>query len=97
MADRIIWRVNRDQNGKTIMLAGDGWQRDAQWAIQDIQQSRHDYFVEGRFGTPRPVGVVNGPHGPYLRTFADSTDDNLSHSCRFSASWGRRSSINAWR
>lgn len=58
------------------MLAGEGWQRDARWAIQDILENRHEYFVQGAFGVLRPVGVVNGPHGQYLRTFADSTEGN---------------------
>jgi len=76
MTDRIALRVNRDQNGKTIALAGDGWQRDAQWAIEDIIENRHEYFTLGAGGVPRRIWVVNGPSGPYLRASADSLEDN---------------------
>lgn len=76
MAERTVLRVNRDQNGKTVTLAGEGWQRDAQWAIQDIQRNRHSYYTIGTGGVERRVWVVNGPGGPYLRASADSLEEN---------------------
>lgn len=76
MADRIIRRVWRDQRGRTRVLAGVDWQRDARWAIQDILADRHAYFTLGTGDVQRPVFIVHGPSGPYLRTSPDSLEGN---------------------
>ncbi|HEX6596434.1 MAG TPA: galactose oxidase-like domain-containing protein [Acidimicrobiales bacterium] len=78
MADRLVTHVARDSRGLTLALANpaeDWFQRRAEWAIADIVSGRHRYFVEGN---SRPIAVVDGPSGLYLRSDPDaSTANNL--------------------
>lgn len=79
MSDRNVTHAVRDGDGDIVALGNPraGWrQRQAPWIIDDILENRHDYFVRGVSGFDRRIDVVRGPHGPYLRTFPDSTTDN---------------------
>lgn len=79
MADRLVTHVARRGGGRIAGIANpdEDWrQRRSEWAISDIRADRHAYFVEGTRGQLRPIDVVNGGSGPYLRTRADPTEDN---------------------
>ncbi len=79
MADRIVTHARRNSNGNIVAIGNpdsDWFQRDAIWAIQDIEENRHQYLVISTSGTPRPIDVVNGPTGAYLRSRGDSSDAN---------------------
>lgn len=79
MADRLVTHVFRDSKGVTRAignLESDWYQRRSEWAIRDIWEDRHRYFVPGRRSPNRPIDVVNGPFGPYLRSRADANEGN---------------------
>lgn len=79
MADRLVTHAARNSRGNIVAIGNpdEGWQqRRREWAISDILVRRHNYFVAGTRGNHRPLDVVHGPFGPYLRTRADPTPDN---------------------
>ncbi len=79
MADRTVTRAARNADGNIIAIgnpSSDWHQRDAKWAIQDILEDRHRYLIESATGAMRPIQVVNDPDGPYLRSQADTTEEN---------------------
>lgn len=58
-------------------LGGSGWKWTRQEVIQSIQNKTNTFYtlVNGNRGD---IGVVKGPNGPYLRTYADGAwNDNL--------------------
>lgn len=78
MAERLVTHAFRDSNGVIRAIGNpdsDWFQRRREWAISDIVADRHTYVVQSGQVT-RPIRVVNGPSGPYLRTTPDSTADN---------------------
>jgi len=79
MANRRVTHVYRDVDGDILALAnpGSSWRkRRLSWAIQDILENRHTYFVEDSDGNQDEIEVVNGPTRQYLRTSGDSTTTN---------------------
>lgn len=58
-------------------LGGNGWKWTRQEVINSIRNKTNAFYtmVNGNRGD---IGVVNGPNGPYLRTYADGKwNDNL--------------------
>lgn len=58
-------------------LGGDGWKWTRQEVINSIEAGTNSFFtlVQGNRGD---IGVVEGPNGKYLRTYADGKwNDNL--------------------
>ncbi|MCB0124903.1 MAG: DUF3892 domain-containing protein [Caldilineaceae bacterium] len=58
-------------------LGGYNWKWTRQDVIRSIQDKSNTFYtlVNGNRGD---IGVVNGPNGPYLRTYADGAwNDNL--------------------
>ena len=58
-------------------LGGKGWKWSRDEMIALIEANTHTFYtlVQGNRGV---IGVVNGPNGKYLRTFADGKpNDNL--------------------
>lgn len=58
-------------------LGGNGWKWTRQQVIDSIQNKSNTFYtlVNGNRGD---IGVVNGPNGSYLRTYADGAwNDNL--------------------
>ena len=56
---------------------GGGWRWTRQQVIDSINSKANTFYtlVDGNRGD---IGVVNGPNGPYLRTYADGKwNDNL--------------------
>jgi hypothetical protein len=56
---------------------GGGWRWSRQQVIDSIKAGTNNFYtlVNGNRGD---IGVVEGPHGPYLRTYADGKwNDNL--------------------
>ncbi|MEO0744525.1 MAG: galactose oxidase-like domain-containing protein [Pseudomonadota bacterium] len=78
MAHRLVTNCLRDSDGDILVIGNSeaGWARDAFWAIQDIQQHRHSYFVDGSNGNEIDIIVVNAPSGPHLRTNPDLSEAN---------------------
>lgn len=81
MADvqvRCINKQPRDNPYEGIThLGGSGWKLTRQQVIQSIQEKTNTFYtlVNGNRGY---IGIVNGPNGPYLRTYADGQwNDNL--------------------
>lgn len=58
-------------------LGGPGWRWTRQQVITSINAGTNTFYtLEG--GKRAEIGVVNGPSGPYLRTYADGQwNDNL--------------------
>lgn len=57
--------------------AGGGWKWTRQQVIDSINDKSNTFYtlVDGNRGN---IGVVEGPNGPYLRTYADGKwNDNL--------------------
>ena len=81
MADvqvRCINKVPRNNPHEGIThLGGDGWKWTRQQVIISIEEKTSTFytFVRGNRGN---IGVVQGPNGKYLRTYADGKwNDNL--------------------
>jgi hypothetical protein len=58
-------------------LGGYGWKWTRQQVIDSINQRTNTFYtlVNGNRGD---IGVINGPNGPYVRTYADGQwNDNL--------------------
>lgn len=78
MAERLVTHALRDSNGVVRAIGNpdsEWFQRRREWAVSDILTGRHTYVVESGSMT-RPIRVVNGSSGPYLRTSPDSTSAN---------------------
>jgi hypothetical protein len=81
MADVQVKCINKEPRNNPYEgithLGGDGWRRTRQQVIDLIEARTNTYFtlVQGNRGD---VGVVDGPNGKYLRTYADGKwNDNL--------------------
>ena len=58
-------------------LGGAGWKWTRQQVITSINQRTHTFYTRVN-GRRADVGVVDGPNGPYVRTYADNVwNDNL--------------------
>ena len=58
-------------------LGGAGWKWTRQQVVAFINQRTHTFFTRVN-GKRAEVGVVEGPNGPYVRTYADGVwNDNL--------------------
>lgn len=77
MADRAVYRTGKNTDGDITSLCSDEWwsPRSKADAINDIDTGTHTYHVPWRNGRTE-IRVVNGAHGKYLRTDADSTERN---------------------
>lgn len=79
MADRAVYKTQKDKDGDILALCNDGatWSpRKKADAINDIETGAHKYFVPWADGQSTWIEVVNGPTGKYLRTDKDSTTKN---------------------
>jgi hypothetical protein len=81
MADVQVTCINklpRDNTHEGIThLGGSGWRWTRQQVIDSIEAKTNTFYtyVAGNRGD---IGVVNGPNGKYLRTYADGKwNDNL--------------------
>ena len=73
-----INKIPRDNPHEGIThLGGSGWRWTRQQVIDSIEARTNTFYT--RVGNRRAdVGVVNGPHGKYVRTHADGVwNDNL--------------------
>jgi len=81
MADVQVTCINKQprQNAYKgiIHLGGSGWWWTRQQVIDSINAQTNTFYT--RSGTQRSeIGVVDGPTGPYLRTYANGQwNDNL--------------------
>lgn len=56
---------------------GGGWRWTRQQVIDSIRNKTNTFYTQVG-GKRADIGIVDGPNGPYLRTYADSTwNDNL--------------------
>lgn len=81
MADvqiKCIRKSNRDSSCEGIThLGGDNWERTRDQVVKLIQSKSNTFFTLVA-GKRAEVGVVMGPNGPYVRTYADGYwNDNL--------------------
>lgn len=79
MTDRLVTHAFRDTDGDIVAIGNpqEPWlQRHQEWAISDILAERHRYFVTGSNGGLRPIDVIDGESGRYLRARADSSTAN---------------------
>lgn len=81
MADVQVKCINKqprhDPHEGITHLGGDGWKWTRQKVIASIEAKTNTFFtlVKGNRGD---IGVVDGPNGKYLRTYADGKwNDNL--------------------
>lgn len=77
-AERTVTRTRR-QRGKVVALCrpGAAWSpRPAAQAVADIRSGAVRYVAVDSAGHSAPIVVVNGRHGPYLRTKPDATGQN---------------------
>lgn len=81
MADVQVKCINKQPRDNPyegiIYLGGDGWKWTRQDVIASIERGANTFYtrVNGNRGN---IGVVNGPNGKYLRTYADGKwNDNL--------------------
>lgn len=78
MADRAVTQTKKDRDGDILALCNplEFWSpRNKKDAISDIELNRHSYYVPWPDGR-KPIRVVNGPTGKYLRTDRDQTERN---------------------
>lgn len=79
MTDRLVTHAFRNAEGDIVAIGNpeEPWlQRQREWAISDILAGKHRYFVPGSNGGMRPIDVVDGEFGRYLRARADSSTTN---------------------
>lgn len=81
MADVQVTCINklpRDNTHEGIThLGGAGWKWTRQQVIDSIRGKTNTFFTRVN-GKRADVGIVDGPNGPYLRTYADGVwNDNL--------------------
>lgn len=81
MADAQVTCINKQPRDSThegiTHLGGSGWRWTRQQVIDSIEAKTNTFYtyVAGNRGS---IGVVNGPNGKYLRTYADGKwNDNL--------------------
>lgn len=81
MADVQVKCINKRDRQSTYEgithLGGPGWKWTREQVIQSIEARTNTFFTfEG--GKRADIGVVDGPHGKYVRTHADGKwNDNL--------------------
>lgn len=81
MADVQVLCINkrdRDNRHEGIThLGGNGWKWTRDEVIRSIEAKTNTFFTQVT-GNRSDIGVVNGPNGKYLRTYADGQwNDNL--------------------
>ncbi len=81
MADvqvKCINKVPRNNPHEGIThLGGDGWKWPREQVINSIEEKTNTFYTLVR-GNRGDIGVVQGPNGKYLRTYADGKwNDNL--------------------
>ena len=79
MADRVVTRTGKNQEGDITALCNPGanWSPRLKWdAIADIENGIHSYYVPWSDGRRTEIRVVTGPNGKYLRTDRDNTSRN---------------------
>ena len=77
MAKRRVTHVEKDENGVIQSLSGPSWSDlSVDEVIGDIGSETHQYYVQGPRGNQAGVHVVDGSHGPHLRTDPDGTSAN---------------------
>ncbi|UYV15933.1 DUF3892 domain-containing protein [Porphyrobacter sp. ULC335] len=81
MADVQVTCINKQPRDNThegiTHLGGSGWRWTRKQVIDSIEAKTNTFYtkVAGNRGN---IGVVNGPNGKYLRTYADGKwNDNL--------------------
>ena len=81
MADVQVTCINKIPRNNTYEgithLGGLGWRWTRQEVINSIIQKTNTFFTFVN-GSRADIGVVDGPSGPYVRTYADGVwNDNL--------------------
>jgi len=81
MADVQVKCINKQPRNNPFEgithLGGDAWKWTRQQVVDSIKDKTNTFYtlVAGNRGN---IGVVEGPNGPYLRTYADGQwNDNL--------------------
>jgi hypothetical protein len=81
MADVRVRCINKQPRNDThegiTHLGGEGWKSTRQQVVDSIRAKTNTFYTLVG-GTRANVGVVDGPRGPYVRTYADGKwNDNL--------------------
>lgn len=81
MADVQVTCINKQPRNNPhegiTHLGGTGWKWTRQQVIDSIRNKSNTFFTRGD-GNRGDIGIVDGPNGPYLRTYADGKwNDNL--------------------
>jgi len=81
MADVRVKCINKQPRNDThegiTHLGGDGWKWTRQQVADSIRAKTNTFYTLVG-GTRANLGVVDGPRGPYVRTYADGKwNDNL--------------------
>lgn len=81
MADVQVKCINKqprnDPHEGITHLGGDGWKWPRQDVVTSIENGTNTFYTKVN-GTRADIGVVNGPNGKYVRTYADGKwSDNL--------------------
>lgn len=81
MADCQVTCINKTPRNSThegiTHLGGVGWKWTRAAVIDSIEAKTNNFYTRVN-GVRAEVGVVNGPNGKYVRTYADGTwNDNL--------------------
>ena len=73
-----ITKPNRSNRHESIThVGGNGWRWPVAQVIKSIREKDNTFYTFEN-GKRAEVAVVDGPHGPYLRTHADGQwNDNL--------------------
>ena len=81
MSDVQVTCINKQPRDSThegiTHLGGSGWHWPRKQVIDSIEAKTNTFFTKVA-GNRGDIGVVNGPNGKYLRTYADGKwNDNL--------------------
>ena len=81
MADVQVTCINKQPHNSThegiTHLGGSGWRWTRSQVIQSIEAKTNTFYTKVG-GNRAEIGVVNGPNGKYVRTYADGKwNDNL--------------------
>ena len=81
MADAQVTCINKTPRNNPhegiTHLGGSGWRWTRQQVIDSIRNKSNTFYTQVN-GKRADIGIVDGPSGPYLRTYADGTwNDNL--------------------